>query len=252
MITEPPIRVRSLFISDVHLGTRACQAEQLLGFIKNYSTEHIFLLGDIVDLWAMSRDGIYWPAPQNTVVQKLLRSARHGTRVCFIPGNHDESLREYVGVTFGAVEIMREHVHTAADGKRYLLIHGDDFYQVTLHHRWVARLGDKAYNLLVRLNIYLSWLRRRLRRPGYWSLAGYAKSKIKTAVSFIFNFEEAVMHHVAQRGMDGVICGHIHWPVIKDINNRQYLNCGDWVDSCSAIVEHMNGEMELVYWNRSK
>ena len=242
-------QVRSIFLSDIHLGTKACQASQLLEFLKAYSSENLFLLGDIVDLWAMSRGGVCWSASQNTFVQKVLRRARHGEKVIFIPGNHDEAMREYVGTSFGDVMVESEYIHTASDGRRYLLIHGDEFDQVTLHHKWVAVLGDIFYNLLVRINIYLSWLRRTLKRPGYWSLAGYAKRRIKTALNFIFDFEDSVIHHARERGLDGAICGHIHWPMIKEIEGLSYINCGDWVDSCTAIVEHLDGRMELIRWN---
>lgn len=242
-------QVRSIFLSDIHLGTKACQAEQLLDFLKAYSSENVFLLGDIVDLWAMSRGAVHWSLAQNTFIQKMLRRARHGEKVLFIPGNHDEAIREYVGTAFGDVLVAHDYVHTAADGQRYLLLHGDEFDQVTRHHRWIAIFGDKAYDLLVSINIYLSWLRRTLRIPGYWSLAGYAKRKVKTAVSFIFNFEDAVIRHARERGMDGAICGHIHWPMMKKVDGLSYLNCGDWVDSCSAIVEHLDGRMELILWN---
>lgn len=243
--------VRSIFLSDIHLGTKACQANHLLEFLKEYSSENIFLLGDIVDLWSMKRGGVYWSPAQNTFVQKMLRRARHGENVIFIPGNHDEAMREYVGSEFGDIKVEHEHIHTAADGRRYLLLHGDEFDQVTLHHKWVAILGDKAYEVLVNLNIYLSWLRRTLKLRGYWSLAGYAKRKVKTAVNFIFDFEDSVMRHVRDRGMDGAICGHIHWPMIKEVDDLIYINCGDWVDSCTAIVEHLDGKMELIYWKGS-
>lgn len=240
------LQVRSIFLSDIHLGTKACQAQHLLEFIKEYSSEHIFLLGDIVDLWAMNRGGVHWSPAQNTFVQKMLRRARHGEKVIFIPGNHDEAIREYVGVSFGDIMVEHDYIHTAADGRRYLLLHGDEFDQVTRHHKWIALLGDKAYDFLVNLNIHLSWLRRTLKIPGYWSLAGYAKRKVKTAVNFIFSFEDSVIRHVRDLGLDGAICGHIHWPMIKEIDGLQYLNCGDWVDSCTAIVEHLDGRMELV------
>ncbi|MDD5330184.1 MAG: UDP-2,3-diacylglucosamine diphosphatase [Sulfuricella sp.] len=241
--------VRAVFISDLHLGTRACQAERLLDFLKEYPSEYLFLLGDIVDFWAMSRGGIYWSPAQNTIVQKLLRRARHGEKVFFIPGNHDEALREYVDTSFGDIRVEHEYVHTTLGGQRYLLLHGDEFDQVTRHHKWVAVLGDISYDFLVRLNNWLSWLRRTLRRPGYWSLAGFAKRKVKTAVSFIFDFEDSVIRHARERGLDGVICGHIHWPAIKKIGDLAYLNCGDWVDSCTAIVEHLDGRIELVAWD---
>jgi UDP-2,3-diacylglucosamine pyrophosphatase LpxH len=242
--------VRSIFLSDIHLGTRACQAHRLLEFLREFESEHLFLVGDIVDLWAMSR-GVYWSAAQNTVVQKVLKRARHGTRVVFVPGNHDEALREYVDTSFGDIHVVREYLHIAADGKRYVLLHGDEFDQVTRYHRWVAVLGDISYNALVRANMLLSLIRRTLGVPGYWSLAGYAKRKVKSAVSFIYNFEEAVVHNVRQMGLDGVICGHIHAADIKQIGGIAYINCGDWVDSCTAIVEHFDGRMELLDWGHS-
>src|SRR5690606_12996522 len=167
-------KVRSIFISDVHLGTRACQADRLLGFLRAFDSEYLYLLGDIVDFWAMNRS-IQWAASHNTVVQKVLRRARHGAQVFFIPGNHDEALREYAGASFGDIRVENEWVHVTADGRRYWLIHGDEYDQVTRHHRWVAVLGDVAYNALVRINLIISRARRVMRRPGYWSLAGYAK-----------------------------------------------------------------------------
>jgi UDP-2,3-diacylglucosamine pyrophosphatase LpxH len=242
--------VRSIFLSDIHLGTRACQAQRLVDFLREYESDYLFLVGDIVDLWVMSR-GVYWSAAQNTVVQKVLKRARHGARVVLVPGNHDEALREYVDTSFGDIHLVRECIHTAADGRRYAVLHGDEFDQVTRYHRWVAVLGDLAYNALVRLNLLLSLLRRTLGVPGYWSLAGYAKRKVKSAVSFIYNFEEAVVHNVKQMGLDGVICGHIHSAAIKQIGGVAYLNCGDWVDSCTAIVEHYDGRMELLDWGHS-
>ena len=240
-------KVRSVFISDVHLGTRACQAESLVSFLREYPADHLYLIGDIVDFWAMSRS-IQWRPSHNTVVQKILRRARHGEKVVLIPGNHDEALRTYAGVVFGDIQVENEVVHTTADGRRFLLVHGDIFDQVTRHHRWVALLGDKAYDLLVLLNHGLSRLRRGLGIPGYWSLAGFAKRKVKTALNFIFDFELSALHPVRERGLDGIICGHIHWATIKDHEGLTYINCGDWVDSCTAIVEHADGQLELVAW----
>jgi UDP-2,3-diacylglucosamine pyrophosphatase LpxH len=245
-MSDAAIKVRAIFLSDVHLGTRGCQADRLLDFLKGHEAEYLFLLGDIVDFWAMRR-GIHWSSTQNTVIQKVLRRARHGEKVLLVPGNHDEVLREHDGTDFGGIGIVREYVHMAADGRRYLLIHGDEFDQVTRHHRWVALLGDIAYDGLVRINAWLSWLRRRLNIPGYWSLAGYAKRKVKTAVNFIFDFEDSVIRAVRERGLDGVICGHIHSAALRDIDRVAYINCGDWVDSCSAVVEHLDGRMELIY-----
>jgi UDP-2,3-diacylglucosamine pyrophosphatase LpxH len=245
-MSEAPIKVRAIFISDIHLGTRGCQAERLLEFLKAHEAEYLYLLGDIIDFWAMRR-GIHWSPMQNTVIQKVLRRARHGEKVILVPGNHDEALREHDGIAFGGISIERESVHTTADGRRFLLIHGDEFDQVTRHHRWVALLGDIAYDTLVRINGWLSWFRRRLKIPGYWSLAGYAKRRVKTAVSFIFDFEDSVIHAVRERGLDGVVCGHIHRASIRETDRITYVNCGDWVDSCSAAVEHLDGRIELVH-----
>jgi UDP-2,3-diacylglucosamine pyrophosphatase LpxH len=184
-------------------------------------------------------------------LKKLLKRARHGARVVLIPGNHDEALREYVGSRFGDVHVVEEVIHTAADGRRYLLVHGDEFDQVTRYHRWLAVLGDRAYEFLVHLNVVIAWVRRSLRIAGYWSLAGYAKRKVKTAVTFIYDFEDAVAHSARQRGLDGVICGHIHAAAIRDIDGIRYVNCGDWVDSCTAIVEHTDGRLELIEWGKT-
>jgi len=241
-------RVRTLFLSDIHLGTRACQAPRLLEFLREHPADQTYLLGDIVDFWAMHR-GVCWTAAQNTVVQKLLRRARRGERIVFVPGNHDEAVREYLDVSFGDIEVREEAVHETLDGRRLLLTHGDVFDQVTRHHRWVAVAGDVAYNLLVRVNLVLSWTRRTLGIAGYWSLAGYAKRKVKTALTFIFDFEDSAVRHARERGLDGIVCGHIHWPMIREIDGLIYANCGDWVDSCSAIVEHVDGRLELIVWD---
>jgi UDP-2,3-diacylglucosamine pyrophosphatase LpxH len=240
--------VRSIFLSDIHLGTQACQAGALLEFLKDYDSQYLFLVGDIIDFWAIRRRGVYWSTEQNTVVQKILKRARHDVQVVFVPGNHDEAVREHAGVSFGNIRVERDYLHTAADGRRYLLIHGDEFDQVTKYHRWLAILGDHAYDLVVRMNRWLSWARRTLKVPGYWSLSGYAKLKVKKAVSFIFDFEDSVLRHAKERGVDGVICGHIHSAVIRDAGGIIYINCGDWVDSCTAVVERENGSMELVRW----
>ncbi len=244
-------KVRSIFVSDIHLGTRACQAERLLEFMRSYSAENVFLVGDIVDFWAMRR-GIVWTTAQNTFVQKILRRARHGERVVFIPGNHDEALRDYLGIAFGDIEVVGEYVHELADGRRFLLLHGDEFDQITRHHRWLALLGDFTYDVLVRLNAILSFVRRRFGMNCYWSLAGYAKRRVKRALQFIFDFEDSAIRAARQRGLDGIICGHIHSAVIRQADGIAYVNCGDWVDSCTAIVEHFDGRLELVAWGASQ
>jgi len=239
------IRIRTLFLSDIHLGSRACRAGRLLAFLKVYECRTIFLLGDIVDFWALKRV-VYWPESHNTVVQKLLRLARHGVKIFYIPGNHDEALGDYLDSSFGNVRVRKDHVHVAADGKRYALLHGDQYDQVTTCARWLSVLGDASYNLLVELNRVLSWVRRKLRLGGHWSLADYAKRKVQGAASFISGFELALARHGRRLQVDGVICGHIHTPVIKRLDGVLYLNCGDWVDNCTAIVEHFDGTMELV------
>lgn len=243
-------RVRTIFLSDIHLGTRACQAERLLGFLREYSAEYVFLVGDIVDFWAMSRS-MNWASAHNTVVQKFLRRARHGEHVTIMPGNHDEALRDYCGASFGGIRLESEWIHQLADGRRFLLVHGDEYDQVTRYHKWVAVLGDVAYNLLVRLNVWLSATRRFLGISGYWSLAGFAKRKVKTALEFICDFETNVVKSARSRGLDGVICGHIHWATIRDADGIVYANCGDWVDSCTGIVEHFDGSLELIHWRET-
>ena len=245
---HPARKVRALFLSDIHLGSRACRAGELLSFLKDYEPGHIFLLGDIVDFWAMSRS-VYWPALHNTVVQKILKIARHHVKVILIPGNHDEALREYIGSSFGNITVVRDYIHTSADGKRYILLHGDAYDQVTAYHKWVSLLGDVSYNLLVHVNRALSLIRRKLGVRGHWSLADYAKRNVLRAVSFISDFETSVVHDVKRLGLDGVICGHIHTPVIKRIDGIAYINCGDWVDSCTAVVEHYDGRMQLARWS---
>jgi len=241
--------VRSIFLSDIHLGTRACQADRLLEFLRSYVADNVFLLGDIVDFWSMRRS-IAWTAEQNTVVQKILRRARHGERVVFIPGNHDEVLRDYLGITLGDIEVVGEYVHQLADGRRFLLLHGDEFDQITRHHRWIALLGDVMYDVLVRLNSAISFVRRRFGMRCYWSLAGYAKRRVKSALQFIFDFEQSAARAARQRGLDGIICGHIHSATLREVDGVAYVNCGDWVDSCTAIVEHLDGRLELIAWGR--
>jgi len=238
-------QVRAIFISDVHLGTRHCQAGRLLEFLRDYESEFIYLLGDIVDLWSMSR-GIHWTKAQNTVVQKLLKRAQHGACVVLVPGNHDEALREYDGVSFGCVAVTQHAVHLGVDGRRYLLVHGDHFDQVARYHRVLAMLGDHGYHWLMNFNVLMSRLRRMLGMAGHWSLAGTVKRSLKHAVAYVRDYELSVARHAMEHGYDGVICGHVHVGADKPLHGVRYLNCGDWVESCSAIVEHLDGRMELL------
>lgn len=241
------IAVRAIFLSDVHLGIRACQAERLLDFLRAYSSRELFLIGDIVDFEALGQS-IYWSPAHNTVVQKILRRARHGEKVVLIPGNHDHVLREYVGASFGDIRVAAEWVHAGADGRRYLLIHGDAFDPVSGCSRFIAALGDAAYRLLLRLNRSLARWRHRFGASEYWSLSGYVKQRIRRAADYIRDFEQAVVSAARSRAVDGVICGHIHVPAIRSMNGIVYVNCGDWVDSCTAVVEHLDGTLELVRW----
>ena len=242
--TDKALRVRTLFLSDMHLGTKGCQAGLLLEFLKEYDADEIYLVGDIVDGWQL-RSGWYWPQAHNDVVQKLLRKVRKGTNLVYIPGNHDEFLRDYIGTTFGGVEIADSRIHEAADGKRYLVIHGDQFDMVVRHARWLAHLGDGAYTFALFVNTFLNKIRRRL-GLSYWSLSAWAKLRVKNAVNFIGKFEEFLATDARRHGADGVICGHIHHAANRDIDGLRYLNTGDWVESCTAIVEHYDGTMEVL------
>lgn len=237
---------RSIFLSDVHLGTKACQAHALLGFLRDHEAETFYLIGDIIDGWAL-KGSWYWPQAHNDVVQKLLRKGRKGSRIIYLPGNHDEFLRDYYGTHFGGIEVQETAIHETADGKRYLILHGDAFDFVIRHARWLAHLGDAAYDFAIFLNRIATGIRRRLGLP-YWSLSAWAKLKVKNAVSVISKFEEALVHEAGRQEVQGVICGHIHHATSRRIDGVHYLNTGDWVESCTAIVEHMDGRMEIIHW----
>lgn len=241
-----PARYRTLFLSDVHLGARACQAEELLAFLEAHDADTIYLIGDIIDGWAL-RKGWYWPPAHNDVIGALLAKARAGARVIYLPGNHDEFLRGYYGTHFGGIVVQERAVHDAADGSRYLVLHGDAFDFVICHAPWLAHLGDAAYRLAILCNRAATAVRRRLGLP-YWSLSAWAKLKVKNAVSVISRFEEALSVEAARVGAEGVICGHIHHAADRQIEGSRYLNTGDWVESCTAIVEHPCGEMEIIRW----
>jgi len=241
-----PQRVRTLFLSDIHLGTGGCQAERLLDFLRHHEADSIYLVGDIVDGWQL-KSSWYWPQLHNDVVQKLLRQARKGVRVHYIPGNHDEFLRDYYGTHFGGIEVVEDAVHVGIDGKRYLVVHGDLFDVVIRHARWLALLGDTAYEFAIWLNTHFNAVRRRFGLT-YWSLSQWAKLKVKNAVNFIGEYQSALAAEAHRRGVDGVICGHIHHAVIRDEHGLRYINCGDWVESCTAVVEHFDGQFEIIQW----
>ncbi|MGQ0674400.1 MAG: UDP-2,3-diacylglucosamine diphosphatase [Hyphomicrobium sp.] len=240
-------RYRAVFISDLHLGTRASQAGPLLEFLKHAEADVYYLVGDIVDFWKVRR-GAYWPQSHNDVIQKLLRKVRKGARLVFIPGNHDEVLRDYCGQNFGGIEILRDCEHTTGQGRRYIVMHGDEFDVVVRYAKWLAFLGDRSYEIALWANQPLNWLRLRL-GLGYWSMSAYLKNRVKTAVNFIGEFEHALSDVAKRRGADGIICGHIHHAANRTIEGVHYLNCGDWVESRTAIVETMAGELEIIRWS---
>ncbi|MCX5493544.1 UDP-2,3-diacylglucosamine diphosphatase [Kaistia dalseonensis] len=242
-----PRHLRTLFLSDIHLGTRGSQADLLLDFLKWHDAETIFLVGDIVDGWRLKRSW-YWPQTHNDVVQKLLRKGRKGARLIYLPGNHDEFLRDYLGTHLGGVEVVDRIVHETADGKRLLVIHGDQFDVVVRHAKWLAYLGDGAYEFALALNTVVSKIRRKLGFD-YWSLSAWAKLKVKNAVSFIGAFEQALITEARRVGADGVVCGHIHHATIREDLGVRYINTGDWVESCTAIAEHHDGRLEILRWS---
>jgi UDP-2,3-diacylglucosamine pyrophosphatase LpxH len=246
------LRVRSVWISDVHLGTAGCQAGPLLDFLRTLECQTLYLVGDIIDGWQLRRSW-YWPQAHNDVVQKILRMARKGTKVIFVPGNHDEFARRYVAHNFGGVDVMEDCIHVCADGRRLWVTHGDLFDGVIQCAKWLAYVGDAAYEFTLKVNRWFNSLRARLGLP-YWSLSKYAKLKVKRAVSYVSDFEVAVAREAAKRGVQGVVCGHIHHAEIREIGGVLYCNDGDWVESLTALVEHADGRLEIVdrsEWARS-
>ncbi len=246
--TMQPKHVRTLFISDVHLGSKAARTDFLLDFLRYHEADTIYLVGDIVDGWRLKRSW-YWPQGCNDVVQKLLRKARKGTRIVYIPGNHDEFLRSFPGTHFGGIEVAERAIHEMADGKKYLVLHGDEFDVVVRNARLLAYLGDWAYDAAIAVNVVLAAIRRRLGMP-YWSFSAWAKLQVKHAVNFIGEFQRVVAEEARRNHVDGVICGHIHHAVMEDIDGIHYVNTGDWVESCTAIVEHHDGSLELITWGQ--
>jgi UDP-2,3-diacylglucosamine pyrophosphatase LpxH len=238
---------RTIWISDVHLGTAGCKAEYLLDFLRHNESDTLYLVGDIIDAWQLRRNW-YWRQAHNDVIQKILRRARKGSHVIYVPGNHDEPLRDYLGLTFGGIEVQGEVVHTLANGKKMLVIHGDLFDGVIRHAKWLAHLGDTLYTMVLKLNHWVNHWRTRLGFP-YWSLSQYLKHKVKNAVNFISDFEHALTHEAKRRGLDGVICGHIHKAEIREIDGLLYCNDGDWVESLTALVESHTGELKIVEWS---
>jgi len=249
-IPEPTLegrrRFRTIWISDVHLGTKGCNAAMLIDFLDNTDSETMYLVGDIIDGWRLKKR-LYWPSTHNDIVWRVLKRAKRGTRIVYVPGNHDEMFRQFSGMNFGGVEIERAAVHETADGRRLLVMHGDEFDAVMLAHRWLAFIGDAAYTLLMGLNRWVNAFRNRF-GLSYWSLSKMAKHKVKNAVEFISQYEELVARAAAGRGVDGVVCGHIHTAEMRDLAGVEYYNDGDWVEGCTALVEHFDGRMEILHW----
>jgi UDP-2,3-diacylglucosamine pyrophosphatase LpxH len=243
-------KYRAIFISDLHLGTPGCQASALLLFLKAYPSDYVYLVGDIIDGWQLRRKW-YWPQAHNDVVQKLLRCARKGSRVIFVPGNHDEFARGFIGHQFGGIEVVEDAVHHLANGTSLWVTHGDYFDGVIQCAKWLAYLGDNLYEFTLKLNRHLNNLRGRLGLP-YWSLSAYLKNKVKTALNYVTDFEVAVAREARRRGHDGVVCGHIHRAEMRTIEGTLYCNDGDWVESQTALVEHWDGRLELVHWAKMR
>lgn len=249
MLATPtkPRHYRSIFISDIHLGTKRAQTGALLDFLRSTESDQLYLVGDVIDNWSL-RKAWHWDQSHNDVIQKLLRKARKGTKLIYIPGNHDENFRNFLNLRFGRVAVLEETVHIAANGKRYLVLHGDKFDGVVRFAPWLAKLGDTAYELSMELNAAVNGVRRFFRLP-YWSLSAYLKNRVKKAVEFVSHFEDAVVREARGRACQGVICGHIHTPDDRLIDGIHYLNDGDWVESCTALVEHGDGRFEILNWN---
>jgi len=241
-----PYKFRAIWISDVHLGFRGCQANFLLDFLRTVETEYLYLVGDIIDVWNMQKN-VYWPQEHNNVIRTILGKAKHGTKVVYVPGNHDEVFRDYDGMQFGNLTIQTQAIHTGADGRRYLIMHGDEFDSVVKCSKLVAMVGNVAYDWLLWSNRYVNTIRRAFGRP-YWSLAAYLKHKVKNAVNYISNFEHAIARAAEKEEVDAIVCGHIHRAEVSKINGVLYCNDGDWVESCSALGERHDGSLHLIHW----
>jgi len=242
---------RTIWISDLHIGSTQCQADTLLDFLKYNDSDKLYLVGDIIDFWALSKK-MYWPRAHNTIIQKFLRKARHGTQIIYIPGNHDENIRDYDHYIFGDIVVKNSDIHTTIQNKRFLIVHGDEYDTITKHHRWIAQLGSVGYDFLLEINRFLRFCRRLFGMQSQFSLAAYVKYKVKNVVQFISEYEQSIVDTLKNEDLDGVICGHIHHAEIKEIEGFLYINTGDFVESCSAIVEHYDGRLELIHWQKTE
>jgi len=238
--------VRSIWVSDLHLGAKSSRPDCLLDFFRHHTSDHLYLVGDMIDGWRLKKSW-FWDQLHNDVVQKILRQARKGTKVSYIPGNHDQFARDHIGLKMGEIEICRSCTHDTADGRTLLVMHGDEFDSIVTHAKWLAVLGSGAYEASVVLNRWVNAMREMMGLR-YWSISNYLKHKVKNAMQFIDNYEQAVAEEARKRNVDGVICGHIHRADMKRIGEIEYFNTGDWVESCTALVEHMDGRMELIEW----
>ena len=245
-----PLRYRAIWLSDVHLGYRGCKAEYLLNFLKSTESEVLYLVGDIIDLWSMKRT-MYWPQMHINIIRTILGKARHGTKIIYIPGNHDEQIRDFTGSVFGDIEIHDEYIHVALDGKRFRILHGDIYDVLMKCSGLKSSIGNKAYDLIMFLNRHVYKLRQAFGFP-YWSLASFLKYRVKDAVAHIQKYEEIVATDTKKLGFDGVICGHIHHAAMRDVNGVIYCNDGDWVEHCTALVEHRSGRLELLHWSEKQ
>ena len=237
---------RAIWISDIHLGTRGCNDRLLIDFLDHVDSDSLYLVGDIIDGWRMKKR-YYWPERHSAIVRRVMKRAKRGCQVIYVPGNHDEMFRGFAGMDFGGVKIRNKAIHTTADGRRLLVLHGDEFDAVVMGAKWLAFLGDAAYQFLLQMNVVVNWARRRFNLP-YWSLSKHAKHKVKNAVEFISRFEEAVAHEASLKGVDGVVCGHIHTAEERQFGDIVYYNDGDWVEGCTALFEHHDGQMEILHW----
>lgn len=242
---------RTIWISDLHLGSTQCQADVLLDFLKHNDSEKLYLVGDIIDFWALSKK-MYWPRDHNTVIQKILRKARHGTQIIYVPGNHDENVRDYNNYIFGDIIVRNTDIHACVSGKQFLVVHGDEYDTIAQYHKWIAKLGSAGYDFLLWTNRIIKVVRRWLGIQSHFSLAAFIKFKVKNIVQFISEYETSIVNTLRDKGLDGVICGHIHHAEIKEMEGFLYINTGDFVESCTAIVEHFNGRLELVRWVKTE
>ncbi|NKI17731.1 UDP-2,3-diacylglucosamine diphosphatase [Spongiibacter sp. KMU-166] len=244
------MRYKTVWLSDIHLGFKDCRAEYLLDFLAKVECDSIYLIGDVIDLWAMKRS-LFWPSSHYDVLRSLFNKANAGTRIVYIPGNHDEPFRDYVGNIFGPIEIRKDAVYTTVKGKRLLMFHGDCLDEHIQLRKWENLIGDAAYDLLLFLNRWANFFRRRSGRH-YWSLATYIKQRIPNARQVIEVFEQAAVQEAAARNLDGVICGHIHQPALKEIDGLLYCNDGDWIENCTVLTEDDAGNMELLQWTEKQ